>query len=104
MSVFTDKFIQFIVLHIENFRNGKGIVFLEGVNFQILQQLAYTVNMLNHFPAVSQSIRSVRFEIGEIRIFFDIDDRVDTETGKPLVKPPVDHTVKLIQKSGIFPV
>ena len=38
----------------------------------------------------------IRFKIRKFQIFLDINDRIDSKTGKSLFQPPVDHIIKLL--------
>ena len=104
MSVISNKLTKFISFHIEYFTNGESIIFLKSVFLQIFKEFSYTVNVFDHFPAGGHAIRSVRFIVRKSKVFFDVDDRIDTETGKAFFKPPVDHIVKLLTKLWVLPV
>ena len=71
---------------------------------QILQHLAYAIHRLHHAPAACQPVRPVRRKALKIQILLDIDDGINPEAVQPLVQPPINHAVQLLQHPGIFPV
>jgi hypothetical protein len=50
------------------------------------------------------AVIAVRREGWKIKIFLDIDDGIDTETGNAFFKPPVDHLIDFFADDRVLPV
>ena len=104
MTIFTDKCIKFALFHIKYFAYSKCFVFLECMFLQIFKKFSDTIYFVYHFPTAGKSIRTIRFEIRKVQILLDVNDCINTESGKSFFKPPVDHFIKFFSQKRVFPV
>ena len=68
------------------------------------QKFADTDCVLEHFTRAAHAVCTVRRIIPPRKRLFDVDDRIDTEAGKSLIQPPVDHFIDFLAQLRIFPV
>ena len=78
MTLRPNERLQLLRLHIEHLTDGKGVVLLKSVLFQLLQQLSHAVDMLYHLGAHGQAVGTVGRIVRKRRIFFDVDDGIDS--------------------------
>ena len=71
---------------------------------ELSEEFAYSLCIPQHISDGGKAVRSVSRVILKGQGFLDIDDRVDPESGKPFIEPPVDHVIDLFPDLRILPV
>ena len=104
IAVLSYKLLQSSLFQIKDLSYGKCISLCKCLPFQFSQKLADAVYPFHHSRAGAHAVRSVRLVAWEIDVFFDVDDRIDPESGNPLVQPPVDHIEQLFFYFWVLPV
>ena len=71
---------------------------------ELPEEFTDTLCIPQHIADGCKAVRPVSRVILKGQRFLDIDDRIDPESGKPFIEPPVDHVIDLFPDLRILPV
>lgn len=91
VTVVSDKGFQSVRTVGKYFTYGKCVMFFKGFHFHLMQEIIDTYGVMEPVFDACQSVITVYRVAGVDIRFFNVHDRIDTETGYTAIQPPVDH-------------
>ena len=92
-ALIADKQRQLLRLFVEDFPDRESVVFAERLIRHFVQEIQHAFGLKEHIVNTAKPVVPVRRIVAERQGLFDIDNRVNAESGDPLVQPPVDHAI-----------
>ena len=106
ITVFSDKLRNLLLGFIKDLSHRKGIVRAETTIPHFPKEFSDSLRLINHIGTGGHTVLSVCRIVMSLKgeYLLDIQDGINTETGYPLVQPPINHLVDFFSKLWILPV
>ena len=104
ISIIADEIRNLFILLIENFTDRECIVFLKGAVSHLAKEVADSLCFFQHLPDTAKTVFTIRLIVMHRKCFLDIDNRINTESTKTFIQPPVDILINFFPYFRVLPV
>ena len=104
ISIVTNEIRNLFILLVENFANRECIVFLKCTVSHLAKEITDSFCLFQHLLNAAKTIFTIRLIIMHRKCFLDIDDRINTESAKSFVQPPIDILINFFSYFRVLPV
>ena len=104
ISIIADEIRNLFILLIENFTDRECIVFLKGAVSHLAKEVTDSLCFFQHLPDTAKTVFTIRLIVMHRKCFLDIDNRINTESTKTFIQPPVDILINFFPYFRVLPV
>ena len=104
ISVITDEIRNLFILLIKNFAHRECVIFLKGTVSHLAKEVTDSLRFFQHLLDTAKTVFTIRLIIMHRKCFLDIDNRINTESAKSFVQPPVDILIDFFSYFRVLPV
>ena len=103
-AVLSDIFLHLFLAKIKKLSYRECLIRRKGFFFHLLKKFMNPLRILEHQRCAAHSVFTVSREILETKIFLNIDNCIQPETGQAFFHPPADHFIDFFPQLRVLPV